>query len=148
MAPIGDRRRVRIHCRKTREDRVVVSQGCIERIGKRYRAFFSGGLILIGADVSLVRTGGIEQDKLIGVADRQAAQDNLLKNREDTGVGADAEGEGEDGNGGEGWVLGQHSNAESEIAPQAVQDRSKGTAKVVFTPGGAEPRPYKKNPFL
>ncbi len=74
--------------------------------------------------MSLARAGRIEKDELIGIGDGQAAQENLLENREDTGVGADAEGKREDGDGGEGWVFGQHSNAEPDITPQAAQSFS------------------------
>jgi hypothetical protein len=70
--------------------------------------------------VALARAGRVKKDKLIRVRDGQAAQDNLLEDREDAGVGADTEGEREDSNGGEGWIFGQHSNTEPNIAPQAV----------------------------
>ena len=70
--------------------------------------------------MSLSRAGGVEQNKLIGIRNWEPAQDNLLKNRKDTGVGADAEGQSQDGNRGECRVFGQHSETEPNIAPQAV----------------------------
>jgi hypothetical protein len=70
--------------------------------------------------VSLFGAGRVKKDELIGIRDREAAQDNLLKNREDTGVRADAEGQREDGDCGECRVFGQHSNSEPDIAPQAA----------------------------
>ena len=74
--------------------------------------------------------GAAEDHQLLGIAHRQLSQEQLVREAEDGGVGADAEGQSEHRDDGEAGRLAQHADSEAQILPAGFQER--------FPAGGAD----------
>ena len=68
--------------------------------------------------------GGFEDDERGGIVDGKRAQQGLIEEREDGGVGADAEREGEDGGEREAGGAAELAECELEVLLEAVHDGS------------------------
>ena len=68
--------------------------------------------------------GLIQNHDAIRVRIGQRAKQGGVDDAEDGGIGTDAEGQSQDGDGAECRVFRQHADAEPNVAPQTVQDRS------------------------
>ena len=101
-AQVHDVRPVRQHAV---EDVGLVPEVHVHRVGDAGE----GRALAVGASPD--RPGGIEHDEALRLLDGQDAQEHLVHQGEDRGVGADAEGQGEDHHEGEARVLGQGAEA-------------------------------------
>jgi hypothetical protein len=63
----------------------------------------------------------VKLDEAVGLAHRQLAQQDLIDQRDDGRVAADAEGEREHGGGGEGRAAPQHAQGIAHVAPPIVE---------------------------
>ena len=64
--------------------------------------------------------GLIEHHQLVGVLHRQLPQQDLVDQRENRGVGADAKGQREDGDGGEQRIAAQAADREFQIGEEVA----------------------------
>jgi hypothetical protein len=87
-----------------------------------------------------------EGDELLGMLDGKIAEQDLVDEGEDGGVGADAEGEREQGDQGEAGALGERAEAEAGVLEEAVEGgfpaggpdlMLDGVAAAYFGAGGA-----------
>src|SRR5215469_112969 len=101
----------------------------VHQIGKRL-----GSLIHIAPGMSMIWPGRAQDDELLRMRHRQVAQQDLIGQREDGGVGADAQGESENGDGGEARRFSEHAKSEAQILEQGVEE-GKATAVAVALPG-------------
>jgi len=68
-----------------------------------------------GAEVAARRAGELQPHQLLGMADRQGAQQRLVEQSEDGRVGADAQRQSDDGNQGEDGRLAQLAQGKTKI---------------------------------
>ena len=97
-----DRRPERKHREQAGEGLIAIAQLGVDRIGQ----------LASGADrAAVVEALRGDADDAIGLGNGQLAEQDLIEQREDRGVGADAERDGEDGDGADERRLAQHAPA-------------------------------------
>jgi hypothetical protein len=62
-----------------------------------------------------------KENEFLGILDREKAEEDLVEEGENSGIGADAEGEGQDGDGGEARSAGESAESVLEIAKCSVE---------------------------
>jgi len=67
-----------------------------------------------------------EKDELLRILDGEEAQQDLIEERENGGVGANAESQREDGYGGEAGSTGEHAEGVLEVAKDGVEPTKDG----------------------
>ena len=92
------------------------AQTFVHRIGKRLRA-----IVHIAPGMPMSRPGRAQNDELFRMRHSQFAQQNLVGQRKDGSVGADAEGEGENGDGGEARGLAKLAEGEAAIREERME---------------------------
>ena len=75
---------------------------------------------------TLAMTEIVEPNQPILVRERERAKEDGVDDREDGGVGADAQREGEDGDGGEAEVLAHQAQGEADVLRQDLQVLARG----------------------
>jgi hypothetical protein len=84
-----------------------------------------GAIAFVGADVAIARTRGIKKNELFGMRDGETLEKDLAHDREDRGVGTDAERESEDGDGGEGRGFLEKAKGETNVLEKGFGDRER-----------------------
>ena len=88
---------------RTREDAGdvggAVAQALVHWIGEGF------GVVAVAGDAAGFRSRGVEDHDFVGILYGEAAEEDLIHQRKDGGVGADAERQRDDGNGGEAGIF-------------------------------------------
>src|SRR5258708_22299669 len=77
---------------------------------------------------AIVATLHGEQDELLGILDGEEAQQDLVEEGENGGVGADAESQGQDGHGGKAGSAREHAEGVLQVAQDGVEPADDGHA--------------------
>ena len=83
--------------------------------------------------MSVIRTRGAQNDELFWMRHRQVAQQDLVGQRENRGVSADAERECENRDGGEAWRFAEHAKGEAQILEQCIEERKAAVFAIAFS---------------